>query len=287
MTIKWIFTDMDGTLLNSQGRLTPSNATAICKANIPITLVSARAPMEMAEAVNILGLTGPQVAFNGGLIYQIKDGVIQPLHTDIIKKETAQTLLAKVRQHFSHISLSYYDLNHWYCDKIDKGIRFEYELTKQAPTLINDQATFLQAQDNTFKIMMICFEEESMRELEKYLQSLALPDISIQRSGKFYLEITSKNAKKSKGISYIFKKERLDKFDTAAFGDGHNDIPMLEMVGYPIVMGNAFDDLKRLAYKITKSNDQDGVGYGIHKFLKGLDNGKHSTNRQTKRLFSF
>ena len=43
---------------------------------------------------------------------------------------------------------------------------------------------------------------------------------------------------------------------------------MLEMVGYPIVMDNAFDDIKAIAYKITKSNDEDGVGYGIHKYLK-------------------
>lgn len=285
--MKRIFTDMDGTLLNSHGRLAPSNAAAIKEAAIPVTLVSARAPMEMLEAIEALDLTGPQVAFNGGLIYQMKNGKVLPLHIDIIKRKTAQDLLAKVRQHFPQVSLSYYDLNHWYCDKIDKGIRYEYDLTRQAPTLINDQQPFLQAQENTFKIMMICFEEEGMRELEKYLQALELPDVSIQRSGKFYLEITSKNAKKSKGISYILKKEGLEKEETAAFGDGHNDLPMLEMVGYPIVMANAFADIKKVAYKVTKSNDKDGVGYGIHKFLKGLNHGKHSTNRETQRLFSF
>ena len=46
------------------------------------------------------------------------------------------------------------------------------------------------------------------------------------------------------------------------------DFNMKTMVGYPIVMDNAFDDIKAIAYKITKSNDEDGVGYGIHKFLK-------------------
>ncbi|AUP32955.1 hypothetical protein SAG0121_01820 [Streptococcus agalactiae STIR-CD-07] len=45
-------------------------------------------------------------------------------------------------------------------------------------------------------------------------------------------------------------------------------MPMLEMVGYPIVMDNAFDDIKAIAYQLTKSNDEDGVGYGIQKFLK-------------------
>ena len=42
---------------------------------------------------------------------------------------------------------------------------------------------------------------------------------------------------------------------------------MLEMVGFPIVMANAFKDVKAHAFKITKSNDEDEVGYGIHRYL--------------------
>ncbi|MCC9761815.1 HAD-IIB family hydrolase, partial [Streptococcus agalactiae] len=117
-------------------------------------------------------------------------------------------------------------------------------------------------------IMMITFDEANMLELEKYLQSLELPEITIQRSGKAYLEITHLLAKKSKGIASILQKEQLAREETAAFGDGHNDLSMLEMVGYPIVMDNAFDDIKAIAYQLTKSNDEDGVGYGIQKFLK-------------------
>ena len=56
MTIKRIFCDMDGTLLNSEGQVSDSNATLIREAGIPITLVSARAPMEMKEATDALQL---------------------------------------------------------------------------------------------------------------------------------------------------------------------------------------------------------------------------------------
>ena len=71
MTIKRIFSDMDGTLLNSEGRVSSENSKAIRDAQIPLTLVSARAPMEMREAIEELQLTGPQLPFNGGLIYQL------------------------------------------------------------------------------------------------------------------------------------------------------------------------------------------------------------------------
>ncbi|MBP2621946.1 HAD hydrolase family protein [Streptococcus panodentis] len=165
MAIKRIFTDMDGTLLNSQGRVSADNAQAVRASEIPVTLVSARAPMEMKEAIEALDLTGPQVAFNGGLIYEMEEGRVHPLHTDIIPKQTVQLLLKSIRRAFPEVSLSYYDLTHWYCDTIDKGIRFEYDLTRQAPTLVNDSDRFLLGQDNTFKIMLLSFEEEEMQDL--------------------------------------------------------------------------------------------------------------------------
>ena len=269
MTIKRIFSDMDGTLLNSEGRVSSENSKAIRDAQIPLTLVSARAPMEMREAIEELQLTGPQVAFNGGLIYQLVEGKVKPLHTDILPRKTAQTILQAVRKHFPHISISYYDMTNWYCDTIDEGIRLEYSITRQTPTLQNKDE-FLAVKDNTFKIMMIALENDKLLALEKYLQSLDLGEVSILRSGQYHLEITSKTAKKSKGIAYILKKEGLDKSQTAAFGDGHNDIPMFEMVGFPIVMDNAFPDIKELAYKVTRSNDEHGVGYGIRKYLKKI-----------------
>ena len=264
--IKRIFTDMDGTLLDSQGRVRESNAQLIRKAEIPMTLVSARAPMEMQEAIDGLGLTGPQVAFNGGLIFEMKDSKLRPLHTDNIPQETANSLLAEINHQFPQISLSYYDLNHWYCATIDEGIRYEYELTGCAPTLVK-MDDFLKAPLNTFKIMLITFEEETMQALIQHLQSLQSKDISIQRSGAFYLEITSQSAKKSQGIAYILQKEALSPEETAAFGDGHNDLPMFSMVGTPIAMENGSQEVKKQAKYITRSNDQDGVGWGIKKYL--------------------
>ena len=55
-----------------------------------------------------------------------------------------------------------------------------------------------------------------------------------------------KNRKESHNI---LRKEQLAKEETAAFGDGHNDLPMLEMVGYPIVMDNASMTSKRSPIK--------------------------------------
>ena len=46
-----------------------------------------------------------------------------------------------------------------------------------------------------------------------------------------------------------------------------NDLSMLKAVGLPIVMANASDDLKKIGKVITKSNTEDGVAYGIQKYI--------------------
>lgn len=67
MTIKQIFLDMDGTLLNQQGTVSDDNRRTIADSVCSVTLVSARAPMEMQATIQQLALTAPQIAFNGGL----------------------------------------------------------------------------------------------------------------------------------------------------------------------------------------------------------------------------
>ena len=119
-----------------------------------------------------------------------------------------------------------------------------------------------------FKIMLITFDEKVMADLKKFLVALEISGITIQQSGASYLELTSAQAKKSHGIAWVMAKEQLDVADTAAFGDGHNDLPMLHLVGTPIAMANATGEVKAVAKFVTKSNNEDGVGCGIENFLR-------------------
>lgn len=267
MMIRHIFTDMDGTLLDSQGQLTATNAEKILAAKIPVTLVSARAPIEMAPAIKKLHLTGAQIAFNGGLIFLPDQGRFTPLAETPLSHAATNKLLQVIARDFPKVSLSYYDRSHWYTARIDDGIKFEQSLTEQAPQLIVNTPAAA-ATLTVFKIMLITFNEGEMEALEQALANLAMPDIAVQRSGGAYLEITAKAAKKSAGIEYILNRLQLRREETAAFGDGHNDLPMLEAVGTPIAMANAHEDIKQVCKYITDGNDEDGVGVGILRWLK-------------------
>ncbi|ULL14035.1 hypothetical protein DVH26_05980 [Paenibacillus sp. H1-7] len=55
--------------------------------------------------------------------------------------------------------------------------------------------------------------------------------------------------------------------EAAAFGDGHNDFEMIELVGSGIAMGNAVDDLKAKARYVTRSLKEDGIAYAVDKWI--------------------
>lgn len=261
--IKHIFSDMDGTLLNRSGQVTKATERGFQQVAAPLTLVSARAPMEMANAIERLGLRGPQIAFNGGLIYQHTATGWSYLSERSIDAATALALMRLVRRNFPRVSVSYYDRERWYTNRLDAGIRFEQNITGQQATI---RPTAVHLQDpmmRVLKVMLITFDEREMAHLSAWLRDLHLPGVVVQQSGDAYLEITSAAARKSRGINYVLQHNHLAAADTAGFGDGYNDLPMLRMVGLPIVMANAVAEVQRVARFVTRSNEQDGVAYAL------------------------
>lgn len=120
--VKYLFSDLDGTLLNPAGQVSAANVAAIQASGLPLTLVSARAPIEMLAAIRALKLTGPQIAFNGGLIYTYENGKIQPLQLAPLSANRAAMLLAFIQNSFPTLSLSCYTQDRWVTEKVDHGV---------------------------------------------------------------------------------------------------------------------------------------------------------------------
>lgn len=266
--IKHIFSDMDGTLLNDRGDLTATNQALIQSAHIPITLVSARSPKQMAAAIEALNLTAPQVGFNGGLIYQMVDGQPRVIEDRPIDNAVVQKILRLLAAHFPNVGISLYDLTNWYVTQIDDGVEHLGKIMPQAP-IVKSTDELIADMPTIYKITFTILNYNVMTGVMALLNDASLPGAAVQASSHVYLDITNEAAKKSRGVRYIADYEKLDLQDTAAFGDGPNDLPMLRLVGRPIVMGNGLDEVKAGADRITDDNEHDGVGRGIHKFILG------------------
>ena len=268
--IKHLFSDMDGTVLNSNGEISEVNIGAIRESGLPFTLVSARSPQKLKKTIDSLEIDGVHVSFNGGLIFEKKGKDITILHREPINFSLAKKLVLDVRNKFPNTSISLYDEVNWNTDKKNEGILVEYKIVHVDVNVVDFNEYFKEEKD-IFKVSFIEYDKEIFDKIADYVEKeFSNEKLTIQRSLSGYLEITHINAKKSKGIEYISKLENLNKNELAAFGDGQNDIPMFETVGYSVVMDNATDDVKKYADYVTKSNNEDGVAYAIKNFVKKI-----------------
>ena len=95
-----------------------------------------------------------------------------------------------------------------------------------------------------------------------------IEDIEITSSWFNNVEIMHKGVNKGEALKALINYLGIDKDEVIAFGDNYNDLPMLELAGIGVVMGNANDEVKEKGDYITAKNTEDGVAKAIYKFLK-------------------
>lgn len=81
-----------------------------------------------------------------------------------------------------------------------------------------------------------------------------------------FADVFPKGGGKDRGIAAFCARLGIDRSETIAFGDGENDISMLEYAGVGVAMGNASDRVKASADYVTASVDEDGVAAAIEHF---------------------
>lgn len=267
MMIKYIVSDLDGTLLDQAGQLSEKNSSALTKTELPVTLVSARAPQTMMPSIQQLALTGPQIAFNGGVIFKASGDFPLILAEHPLKRRTAQQLVTALQTEFPEISLSGYDLQNWYVQGIDDQVTAEATLTHQSPRLMNLSQLLTNPVLKLFKLVVASDDPERLAQINTFINDLALTDIAVQQSQTQSLEITADCATKEQALATILDAEQLTAEQVAAFGDGPNDQAMLQSVAHPIAMQNAVESVQAISQFVTKSNVHDGVSYGIKKYI--------------------
>lgn len=89
------------------------------------------------------------------------------------------------------------------------------------------------------------------------------PTLKIMRWHKNGIDILDATGSKARGIAQALNKLGLDFEDAMAFGDGVNDIEMLQTVGFGVAMGNAHPDVKAAADYVCPAAWEDGIYQGL------------------------
>lgn len=255
--IKIILSDIDGTFLNSQKKVTDLTAHAVKSViaqGLKFVLVSARMPEGIYPITDSIGLPRiPVISYNGALILTEDEKI---LNNKKIPVDDAKNILAEMFKGWKDISVGYYTERKWFVQKIDERIEYEIKSTKVQAELANfDELLAKNILPN--KIFVRCDPpicEEMEFELGKKFKNL-----NVVRSAPHLLEVMDKTVSKAEGIKILLNYYGASKDDAVAFGDNYNDIEMLKYIPRSVAMANAPDGVRKFARFVTDSNDDSGI----------------------------
>jgi len=260
---KMICLDIDGTLLNSQHKITSRVKDVIQKAaafNILVILVSARMPAAILPFLKELTIKAPIICYSGALVL---DEAHKPLHANHISLAALAAIYNTCKTHAAHLSI--YRNCDWYVESMDSWAAQESTITQITPTITATESLLSKWQSEaTGPNKLLC-----MGEPEKIAAVAALlnrTNMTIYRSKPTYLEMVSHTASKTNAIQFLAHLYKIDMKEIMTIGDNYNDIDMLRAAGLGIAMGNAPDDVKTQAEVVTANNDEDGVAVAIEKY---------------------
>lgn len=265
---KLIVTDMDGTVLGEDHKITPENKIALKKAEkmgIKIVFATGRFHDSAKEHVEFLDNTMPIISSNGSIIkHPVTDEV---LYSNFIDRE----ICLKVMDIIDNYNLKY----QIYTDeKILQKYETEEEMIFMKEFIVknfSDKAEILFKKDlkedvkNSKVLKFNVMEIDKQELLDKVRHDLQFVDnIEITSSWKDNLEIMSEGSHKGKAVEYLSSLFGIDREHIIAFGDNYNDLSMIEFAGIGVAMGNAEEDVKNIANYVTDKNGNSGVAKAIN-----------------------
>ena len=257
--IRLVISDVDGTLLTSDKRLTDRSYAAVAKlhqAGIGFTLTSSRPPFGMGMLADPLDITLPLGPFNGTSIVQPSLDVIEQ---HLIPGDAVRKSLALLDRY--GIDIWVFTNDNWYVRRDDgKYVPHEQRTILFDPTRTDDFTPLI---DKACKIVGASPDFALLERCEKELQAELGETALAVRSQDYYLDVTPPG--QNKGTFVRAMAERLDvpTEAIATLGDMQNDLAMFKVSGLPIAMGNASAEVKRLAAHVTDANDDDGFAAAI------------------------
>ncbi|MBI5129221.1 MAG: HAD family phosphatase [Rhodopseudomonas palustris] len=257
--IALVVSDVDGTLVTSEKKLTDKSRAAVAKlaqAGIGFTLTSSRPPVGMRMFSDPLGITLPLGPFNGSSIVEPSLAVIEQHLIPAAAVKTSLDLLDRYG-----IDVWIFTNDNWYIRRDDgKYVPHEQRTILFDPTQLDDFTPLI---GQACKIVGASPDFALLERCEKELQA-ALGDAALAiRSQHYYLDVTPPGQNKGTFVQAMAKRLGIPTQAIATLGDMQNDLAMFKVSGLPIAMGNATDDVKRLAAHVTAPNDEDGFAAAI------------------------
>ncbi len=266
---KLIATDLDGTLVTDDKNLTDrtiENVKKALKKNVKIMISSARAFYRLERYIDELDLRKENqytICFNGAIIVENITGKV--LYSKNLDKQEVNELINLGKE--LNISIMLYSKNAHRAEKIPEVIKKNKNSKGMNLKIENFNEIDFDKEDNYIYKIVFMDKSEKITEVRRNIPKEIGEKYEVTSSVPEYIEFVKKGIKKSEAIKFIMDKCKIEQEEVIAIGDGENDVEMLRFAGLGVAMDNADNYVKENADYITTSNNDDGVGKVIEKFI--------------------
>lgn len=263
---KLIAFDVDDTLLTTEKVISPKTKQALLNAQkngIKLCVASGRLPYGVkpyAEELDVLNNGGYYLGFNGGAVLNSGNELIGTTYLDSKYIEPVYEVLRP-----TNVTTMVHKGDIIYADrKVNDYTHIEPDVIGLPLNRVDDIAEFV---DWKLHKILLCGEPGELKEVESKLKAKFADDVDIYLSAPWFLEVMPNGVNKGLGVEKVCADMGISMDEVMAFGDNYNDIPMLEMAGLGIAMGNADGEVKNSADYVTDTCDLDGIAKALGKFL--------------------
>lgn len=276
--IKIILLDIDGTLTNSEKKITPKTRDALLKAQeegCQLVLASGRPTKGLDRYVKELEMdkhNGLLISYNGAMVSNAEtkehyfENLMDPTRAkDLLHHlEQFKEAVPILEEYGLVISKDCFNNTIKYKGEDFNVLKYEARMNN---CIIREVEDFDEYLDHKTPKVLVYGAPEYLRANYMKMKE-GFEDLNSMFSAEFYYEFTNKGIDKTFAIKEVlvnklgFKQEEM-----IAFGDAGNDISMVSFAGIGVAMGNAMEELKEVADYITDDNDHDGIASALEKYL--------------------
>jgi Cof subfamily protein (haloacid dehalogenase superfamily) len=274
MAVKLIAIDIDGTLLDTRFQLPEANRKAIAEAidrGMEVALVTGRR-FDFAQPIARQLSCPLTMIVNNGALIKSQDGKTHLRH--LLPRDIARAVLEAAAEFRSGAAVVFdrpradqviFEQIDWE----DPGRKGYFERNREFIAQVSPLVDCLT--EDPIQVMFTG-PVETMRAAEALIRSLTIANqfalaVTEYESRNFgMIDVIRAGCSKGAALAEWVALRGYVRQEVMAIGDNFNDREMLEFAGVPVVMGNSVPELKRLGWRETLSNDQNGVAAAIEAY---------------------
>ncbi|HEY5095454.1 MAG TPA: HAD family hydrolase [Candidatus Eremiobacteraceae bacterium] len=262
-TLKLVALDLDGTTLDSAGRVserTKRAVAAVSARNIGVIVVTFRAYLSSKPFVRELGLHLPLVCVNGALVKDASDDRV--LEEYPLPAEAAREAVNYGVTHGYEMCIfagESYVGSPEIIRKYGAGHEHQWVASDDLRASVREQSA----------LMVRYFGDHRFEQARLDLAHLGVEQVDDWLDKTFELTLMRAGVSKHFALERFAAQRGIDRADVLAIGDGALDAGMLRWAGHGVAMANAAPETLAAADEITLTNDEDGVAVVLERYARG------------------